>query len=96
LSARRLFRFITQILLILLVTLVLLEGSLRAFPRLIPPFLLADFNPATRALVAEPQALFQVMLAGLILAFLWYAYIRLPKFIRDLFQTIWRKPKKDR
>ena len=52
-SARKLFRLLTQTLLITLITLALLEGSLRLFPWLIPPFLLADFNPAARSQVAE-------------------------------------------
>ena len=53
LSARKLLRLLTQTLLILLISLALLEGALRLFPRLVPPFLLADFNPAARARVAE-------------------------------------------
>ena len=52
-SARRLFRLLTQTFLITLITFALLEASLRLFPRLIPPFLLADFNPTARARIAE-------------------------------------------
>jgi lysophospholipase L1-like esterase len=53
LSARKLFQSLAQIILIILITCVLLEIPLRLFPRLIPPFLLADFNPAARARAAE-------------------------------------------
>lgn len=52
-SARRFFRLLTQTILITLITLALLEVLLRLFPQLIPPFLLADFNPAARAHIAE-------------------------------------------
>ncbi len=52
-SARKFFRWLTQTILITLITFALLEVSLRLFPRLIPPFLLADFNPTARARIAE-------------------------------------------
>jgi hypothetical protein len=42
---------------ILLVTAVLLEISLRMFPGLIPPFLLADFHPPVREKVAAMRGL---------------------------------------
>lgn len=34
------------------------------------------------ALVASPQLLFQFMLTGLFLAFVWWLYMQLPRFIR--------------
>ena len=51
--ARRILFIVLQALLMLLVTVGLLEFSLRLFPRLIPAFLLVDFNPGVREAVAE-------------------------------------------
>lgn len=46
-------------------------------------------------LVTNQQIQLQVLLLGLLLGLLWLAYMQLPEFIRKLFRTIWRKPKKD-
>ena len=35
------------------------------------------------------------LLAALFLGIGWYLYMRLPKFIKDLFKSPWQRPKKD-
>lgn len=47
------------------------------------------------ALLTSQQLQFQLIIAVLIIGLLWYCYLQLPKFLRDLFKTIWRKSKKD-
>ena len=47
-------------------------------------------------LATNQQFLFQFMLLGLLLGILWYCYMQIPHFLKDLFRTIWRKSKKDR
>src|SRR5689334_14789249 len=41
-----------------------------------------------QALISNQQLLFQLMLVGLLLGFLWYLYMQLPSSIRRLFHTI--------
>jgi hypothetical protein len=52
LSARKTLFRIARLLLVFPITLLLLEGCLRLFPSLIPPFLLVDFNPQCRETIA--------------------------------------------
>ncbi len=47
------------------------------------------------ALVSSPQLLFQFMLVGLVLAFLWYLYMHLPHFLRRLISRLFQRSRKD-
>jgi hypothetical protein len=47
------------------------------------------------ALVSSPQLLFQFMLAGLMLAFLWYLYMHLPHFLRRFISRLLKRPDRD-
>ena len=47
-------------------------------------------------LLTNQQIQAQLVIAIVILGILWYCYIHIPKFLRDLFKSIWRKPKKDK
>ena len=47
------------------------------------------------ALLTSQQILSQLMVLLLILSILWFAYIHLPHFVRDLFRSLWRRKKKD-
>jgi uncharacterized membrane protein YvbJ len=38
----------------------------------------------------------QLLVIVLILALLWWLYLQLPHFIRNMFRSLWRKPKKDK
>lgn len=44
-----------------------------------------------QALVSSQQLMFQFMLLGLILAFLWYLYMHLPHFLRRLISKLFRR-----
>jgi RNA polymerase subunit RPABC4/transcription elongation factor Spt4 len=46
-------------------------------------------------LLTSQQLQFQLVIAVLMISLLWYCYLKLPKFLRDLVKTIWRKSKKD-
>jgi Flp pilus assembly protein TadB len=54
-------------------------------------FLIALVN----ALVHSPQALFQLMLIGLMLSFLWYLYMHLPAFLRRFLSRLFHRSKRD-
>lgn len=45
----------------------------------------------TRALLSNQALLFQAVLAGLMLAFLWYLYSKLPHFLRRLLSRLFRR-----
>jgi RNA polymerase subunit RPABC4/transcription elongation factor Spt4 len=47
------------------------------------------------ALLTNQQVQLQSMILLLILSILWFAYIHLPHFVRDLFRSLWRRKKKD-
>lgn len=47
------------------------------------------------SLLTNQQIQLQLMVLILILGILWFAYIHLPHFIRDLFRSLWRRKKKD-
>ena len=38
----------------------------------------------------------QLVAILLILALLWYLYLKLPHFIQNMFRSLWRRPKKDK
>jgi RNA polymerase subunit RPABC4/transcription elongation factor Spt4 len=48
-----------------------------------------------RALLTDQQVLFQFMLVGLMLAFLWYLYMHLPYFLRRLLSKLFRRSHRD-
>jgi RNA polymerase subunit RPABC4/transcription elongation factor Spt4 len=47
------------------------------------------------ALASSPQLLFQFMLVGLLLAFLWYLYMHLPAFLRRLLTRLFSRSRRD-
>jgi len=47
------------------------------------------------ALLTSQQIQLQFMVLLLILSILWFTYIHLPHFVRDLFRSLWRRKKKD-
>lgn len=48
------------------------------------------------ALLTNQQIQAQLVVLLLLLALLWLLYLRLPRFVKDLFRSLWRRPKKDR
>lgn len=48
-----------------------------------------------RALLTDQQLLFQAVIAGLMLAFLWYLYLHLPHFLRRFLSRIFRRSDRD-
>ena len=46
--------------------------------------------------VTNQQIQAQLLVIVLILAPLWWLYLQLPHFIRNMFRSLWRKPKKDK
>lgn len=48
-----------------------------------------------RTLLTNQALLFQAVLAGLMLAFLWYLYMRLPHFLRRLITNLFRRRHQD-
>ncbi len=54
-------------------------------------FLIAFVN----ALASSPQLLFQLMVVGLMLAFLWYLYMHLPHFLRRFISKLFHRSKRD-
>jgi RNA polymerase subunit RPABC4/transcription elongation factor Spt4 len=47
------------------------------------------------ALLSNQQLLFQFMLVGLMLAFLWYLYMHLPAFLRRFISRLFRRSHRD-
>jgi len=47
------------------------------------------------ALLTNQQLLFQAVIAGLMLAFLWYLYMHLPHFLRRFISRLFRRSPKD-
>jgi len=47
------------------------------------------------ALVSNQQLLFQFMLVGLMLAFVWYLYMHLPAFLRRFISRLFRRSHRD-
>jgi RNA polymerase subunit RPABC4/transcription elongation factor Spt4 len=43
------------------------------------------------ALITSPQLMFQFMLVGLMLAFVWYVYMHLPHFLRRFLSRLFRR-----
>jgi RNA polymerase subunit RPABC4/transcription elongation factor Spt4 len=48
-----------------------------------------------QALASSQQLLFQAVLAGLMLAFLWYLYMHLPQFLRRFISKLFQRSRKD-
>jgi RNA polymerase subunit RPABC4/transcription elongation factor Spt4 len=48
-----------------------------------------------QVLFSNQQLLFQAMLAGLMLAFLWYLYLQLPHFLRRFIAKLFQRSRKD-
>jgi RNA polymerase subunit RPABC4/transcription elongation factor Spt4 len=48
-----------------------------------------------RTLLTNQALMFQAVLAGLMLAFLWYLYMRLPHFLRRLISSLFRRRHRD-
>ena len=48
------------------------------------------------SLLTNQQVQLQLLMLILVFSILWFAYIHVPHFIRDLFRSIWRRKKKDR
>jgi len=48
------------------------------------------------ALLTNQQVQLQLLVLILIVSILWFAYIHLPHFVKDLFSSLWRRKKKDR
>jgi hypothetical protein len=48
------------------------------------------------ALLSSQQLRLQLVSVGILIAVLWWGYMHLPRFLRSLFGTLWRKTKKDR
>ena len=46
--------------------------------------------------LTNQQVQAQLVVAMVMLALLWWLYLQLPHFIRKMFRSLWRKPKKDR
>jgi hypothetical protein len=53
------------------------------------------FFALINVLVSDQQLLFQAMLAGLMLAFLWYLYMHLPAFLRRFISRLLHRSNKD-
>lgn len=47
-----------------------------------------------RSLIVDPQTVFPLMLAGLLLGPLWLGYVHLAEFVRKVFSKRWPKPSK--
>ena len=74
---------------------LLLVGSL--VPGLVLVLLLVQVAAGIIHEVLTNQAIQgQLVAILLILALLWYLYLKLPHFIQDMFRSLWRKPKKDK
>ena len=48
-----------------------------------------------QVLLSNQQLLFQAVLAGLMLAFLWYLYLQLPHFLRRFISKLFQRSRKD-
>jgi hypothetical protein len=48
------------------------------------------------ALLTNQQIQLQLLVLILLVSILWFAYIHLPHFVRDLLRSLWRRKKKDR
>jgi len=48
-----------------------------------------------RAIFSDQQLMFQAVLAGLMLAFLWYLYMHLPHFLRRLISKLFTRSHRD-
>jgi hypothetical protein len=49
-----------------------------------------------RQFLIDRQIQAQLLVVLIVLALLWWLYLQLPHFIRNMFRSLWRKPKKDK
>ena len=50
---------------------------------------------SVNALASSPQLLLQFMLVGLMLAFLWFLYMHLPRFLRRFLTRLFSRSQRD-
>jgi hypothetical protein len=73
-----------------------LVALLTALPGLLLLVLTALFIfGLVNAVLSSQQLMFQAVIAGLMLAFLWYLYIHLPHFLRRLLSRMFHRSKRD-
>ena len=74
---------------------LLLLGSLLPGVALVLALVLVVLAIA-RELLTNQQVQAQLLVMVLILALAWWLYLQLPHFIKNIFRSLWRKPKKDK
>jgi len=74
---------------------LLLHGSLLPGVVLVVALVLVAAAIA-RELLTNQQVQAQLLDTVLILALAWWLYLQLPHFIKNMFGSLWRKPKKDK
>lgn len=74
---------------------LLLLGSLLPGVALVLALVLVVLAIA-RELLTNQQVQAQLLVMVLILALAWWVYLQLPYFIKNIFRSLWRKPKKDK
>lgn len=74
---------------------LLLLGSLLPGVALVLALVLVVLAIA-RELLTNQQVQAQLLVMVLILALAWWVYLQLPHFIKNIFRSLWRKPKKDK
>jgi hypothetical protein len=74
---------------------LLLLGSLLPGVALVLALVLVVLAIA-RELLTDQQVQTQLLVMVLILALAWWLYLQLPHFIKNIFRSLWRKPKKDK
>ena len=73
-----------------------LVASLSALPGVVLVVVTVGFAFAViRTILASQQLMFQAIIAGLMLAFLWYLYLRLPHFLRQFISKLFRRSHRD-
>ena len=54
------------------------------------------FGGVLNLILTNQQIQFQILLFGLLLGLLWWLYMHLPTFIKELLRTVWRRSKRNR
>lgn len=73
-----------------------LVGLLTALPGLVLVVVSAIFIfGLINTVLSNQQLMFQAVIAGLMLAFLWYLYMHLPRFLRRLLSRLFHRSKRD-
>jgi len=76
--------------------MAVVSGFFAKLPRLLVLALAALFVAGlVSAIASNTQLLFQAVLFGLMLAFLWYLYTLLPTFLRRFISRLFRRSKRD-